>query len=332
MKKLVQLNLIILLTLSNLYTFAIDCDFVTPEVSLHDSISSNMELVLQVSKSSEDEDKTAYTDEATFKKFDKRKVKNSSSPSYLDAVGVLFIYDNKGGEFRCTAYLTSATPGESSNKLGSAAHCIDEYSNSKDINKIGKNKKMDIKKITWTTTVNGSTITKNAKVLDFDFETDQMLLEIDSPISFSLIKPLLIESEISLQPTDLIFYKYVKKLTAAGFGGDSYKGNNGKVLTYDDSIDINKVVLQNLERGQSIVPETVTFSGASGGPLIAEIDLSEEDVSNPHNQMYVIGTLKGFSGHSLSKHYLDKNQKSKGTNRPNFVDYNLMSVLLDNHK
>lgn len=316
--------------MSTFYTLAKECDFVTPQVSLHDSIDKNMQLVAQVSEAMTDEEAEAYTtDFNEFKKHDKRKVKTTSSPSYLDAVGRLAIKTKKGHTSYCSAYLTSGTPGASSNKLGSAAHCINEYANNKD--KLKTPKKKDIASMTWTTTVNGQTITKNVKILDFDFETDQMLLEIDSKIPFSQIKPLLLETEMEFSPKELILTQYPTHLISAGFHGDTHKGEGGKVLTYDDSIDVKRVAVQDLTRGDSIVPRTVTYSGGSGGPLIAKMDLTEEDVSNPYDQMYVIGTLYGFSGIDQSMNYEDKN-RAHGTNRPSFRDYTLLIRLYEKHK
>ncbi|MGI2059264.1 hypothetical protein ACRN9T_19060 [Shewanella baltica] len=328
--------LVIFLGLPNSFTFAKVYDCAIPAVSLHDSLNANIQLVAQVSEAMSDEEAKvaaeveAYTtDFNEFKKFDKRKVKITSSPSYLDAVGRLTIKTKKGEKFQCSAYLTSGTPGASSNKLGSAAHCINEYANIKD--KLKTPKKIDIASMTWTTTVNGQTITKNVKILEFDFETDQMLLEIDSKIPFNKIKPLLLETEMEFSPKELILTQYPTQLISAGFNADSYKGEGGKVLTYDDSIDVQRVTVQDLTKGDSIVPITVTYSGGSGGPLIAKMDLTEEDVSNPYDQMYVIGTLYGFSGIDQSMNYEDKN-RALGTNRPGIRDYTLLIRLYEKHK
>lgn len=323
--------LVIFLILPNSFTFAKVYDCATPAVSLHDSIDHNIRLVYQVDDAMSDEEAEAYTtDFNEFKKFDKRKVKTASSPSYLDAVGRLTIKTKKGHVSHCSASLVSGTPGASSNKLGSAAHCINEYANIKE--KIDKPKKKDIAIITWATTVRGQTITKNVKILDFDFKTDLMLLEIDSIIPFSKIKPLLLETEMEFSPKELILTQYPTQIISAGFNADSYRGEGGKVLTYDDSIDVKRVEVEDLTRGDSIVPKTVTYSGASGGALIAKMDLTEEDVSNPYNQMYLLGTLYGFSGIYNSLNYVDKdNNKALGTNRPSFRDYTLLIRLYEKH-
>ena len=262
------------------------------------------------------------TDFDEFAHSNKRVEKNAASPAFLDAVGQLIIETTRGNKSSCTGFLVSTEPGAASDLLGSAAHCIDKYAHSKDLQR--KSEKIEISNIVWQTTVKGRTLTREARVVAYDFDTDQMLLRLDQVIPFSQIKPLLIEAEGLFSPDDLILY--ATKLISAGFNADSYKGKYGKVLTYDDKIDINQAILQDTTTGTDIIPLTVTFSGASGGPLIAEMDLTDEDITNPFKQMYVIGTLYGFSGVRQSTNYVDDGNKM-GTNRPRFRDYRRLWLL-----
>ena len=188
----------------------------------------------------------------------------------------------------------------------------------------------------------GRTISKTARVLTFDFETDALLLEIDSTIPFNLIKPLLLENEISLSAKELISVRYPTQLIQAGFHADSYLGQNGEVLTYDDTINVRTTYTEYLSRANSITPTTVTFSGGSGGPLIAKMDLREEDVENPYDQMYAIGYLRGLSDDEDAERFANVAEKrtgnrqvtkiALGTNKPRFIDYNLLTVLLDKYQ
>jgi hypothetical protein len=330
------LKLITILTVFTFSTLANDCDFSRPEIKLESSIKSNMKIISQADSILDFIGSEYITDESAFRKHDKRKVKNNNSPDFLDAVGRLVITDSKGISSACTGYLVSATPGASGKYLGSAAHCINQNANKRDsTGKLFPFKKMDLKSITWTTTIKGKEISRNVSIISFDQESDTLLLKIDSAISFSMIKPLLIDIEEIFDSNLFINYDIPKKLIIAGYSADRYLGQEGKVLTYDDTITND--MAKSLDYGyhqKDLIVETVTFGGASGAPLMAEIsedDLRDDGLLNPHNQMYVIGILHGFSQTDMSSQVLNFRESSTnahGTNRGYYRDYRELSKLM----
>ncbi len=120
--------------------------------------------------------------------------------------------------------------------------------------------------------------------------TDTALLSFETPIPISRIKPLLLDTELTLDPYEMSLYS--KDIVAAGYSSDKELGNNGRTLTYTQGLQGRE-----FRRGahNSVVTKAFTFGGASGGALIADADLSEEDIENPHNQKYLLGTLCGGS-------------------------------------
>lgn len=283
-------KLFTLLTVFSFNTLAIDCKFVSPEIDLPSNYSDNLELLEVATRalSYERDGMTIYTDLTDLQKVDRRKVKNSSSPEVLDAVGKIIVtYTDGTSKSTCTGTLVSTTPGQSSRIINSAGHC---FGNTKTL------VKSNIKDITWiTTTKAGKRIEKKLTIEDLDLEKDEALLSFEGKIPFSVIKPALVENEITMSASDMIFYNKDAKIISAGYSSDNYKGKNGDVLTYDDEIKYKNFKADSLGDGANFSFETVVFSGASGGAILIQTDLSEEDIANPHNQYYLIGTILAVS-------------------------------------
>ncbi len=243
------------------------------------------------------EDGIAVSDDLTkLRKSDDRKVKSKSSPAYLDAVGRIEIKFQDGTFGICTGSLISEVPGNSSKVIQTASHCFRD-SKSNDLKAI--------KSIQWkTTTRSGKKIIKDLELQVSDFDDDISLLTMSSKIDFAEIQPLLVESELFAHVSELL--SYTKKVVSAGYSSDYEKGNGGAVLTYDDAISRFEINSTSFRDG--VLVHTVTFQGASGGPLIAEIDLAEEEIENPYGQMYILGSLRG--GDKSDLHYISKGKSS----------------------
>lgn len=228
--------------------------------------------------------KTYYVDVAELRMHDRRKKKTSSSPAYLDAVGRIRIVKTNGEVSHCSGTLVSTTPGQSSRVIKTAAHC---FAN------ITTKKAYDLKSITWTTTTrNGNKIVKNLEINEMNIDRDSAITSFEDKISFYTIKPALIEAEIYINPDELLSYDEQSTIIAAGYSSDSYRGDNGETLTYDDQIKFKDFVnVDNYDR-RWFGMKTVSYSGASGGALLLDVDLSYEELEkgNPYKQLYYVGT------------------------------------------
>lgn len=226
---------------------------------------------------------------------DRRKRKTANSPVVLDAVGQIIVLRADKRRNKCSGSLIATVPGASSRVIQSAGHCFGNTNNGE---------KFDIDRIIWRSALmTGQTIEKELTLKQLDLKGDSALLTFKDKIPFRVIKPLLVESEITLDPMDMLFYNEDAKIIAAGFSSDFYKGADGNVLTYDEDIHLKDI------RGNSVhydrfnfLMNTVAFNGASGGALMIYTDLTDEDIENPYQQWFYIGTLIQIDG-SGSKFY-----------------------------
>ncbi|EQC45736.1 trypsin-like peptidase domain protein [Bacteriovorax sp. BSW11_IV] len=297
-------TLITLLTVFNFSTLAGECSFQRPSVDINDSIIENLNLAEVAVSQFSRQDNLYINGESGIHPEDKRVQKTAKSPKFLDAVGRLEMKFANGKTTSCTANLTDTVPGRASRVLTTNRHCVFDK-------KTGEAPTS----IKWTTKLqDGSTITKVVKVEMQDETTDVALLSFETAIPFSKIQPLLLEAEMMLSPTDIGYYS--KNIVAAGYSSDKEIGKNGTVLTYTDGLQS-----QTLRNGanRSIGINTFSFGGASGGALIADADLSDEDIENPHGQKYILGTLIGGSS-AASVRYKSSNG-AEGSNANLFSSY-----------
>lgn len=314
--KIQLLKLITLLAVFNFSTVASNCSKAKPEISLPENYSTNLDIIEFASNALRySANGITYSRDLTeIRKADKRKIKDSSSPAYLDAIGRIKIYFTNGKVAGCTGSLISTQYGSSSRVIQSAAHCFGNTETSTDFS---------IKKITWESKLkSGENILKVLKKEEVDYKTDIAILTTSEKIPFVKIKPFLLETEVEEYPDFLI--SYADEFVAAGHSADTDKGDGGKNLTYDDTLK-RRTVNRSGNRNDPII-ETVTYGGASGGPLLVSIDLSEDGVKNPHGQMYIIGSLIGGVGESTQY----DNNNVKGSTQAMYSNYfNIISMGID---
>ncbi|POB15143.1 hypothetical protein [Halobacteriovorax sp. DA5] len=325
--KLSLINLISLMTVFTLNTLASDCDFNKKSIDPSAEIIGNIKLIevatnaLRIKRGNLD----INTDLSKIKKIDRRKQKNKNSPKILDAVGRIDIRFSNGDRASCSGTLIAAKPGQSSRTISSAGHC---FGNTK------TKSKYDIKYITWiTTTKSGKKIAADLTLEDLNLDHDNALLSMKYKIPFSTITPALYENEVAFDPSDMIFYNEKSKIIAAGYSTDDYLGKNGEVLTYDDQITynhLNRSLSDEFNHISSITFETVSFSGASGGALLIDTDLSEEDIENPYKQTYYIGTLIQVGGNG-AEIYGYKNRSTVGSDMTISRSYQMLNPEIINH-
>ncbi|MDD0854132.1 hypothetical protein HBN50_13550 [Halobacteriovorax sp. GB3] len=303
-----------LLTVSNFSTLASECLYQNGKVEINESVLENLKLV-EIATAKFSRNDNLYINSATgIHLEDKRVQRTSKSPKFLDAVGRLTVtfVDNTIGY--CTANLTDTTPGRASRTLTTAKHCL-----------TNKRSGAKLKSMKWETKLkDGSVISMPATVEMSDKSSDTALLSLPIVIPFSKIKPLLLESEYYFTPIDI--QSYSKNTIAAGFSADKEIGEGGKKMTYTDNLQ-NKN-LRNIGNSRYLL-NTFNYEGGSGGALIADADMSEEDIDNPYNQKYLIGIASSI----LDSEYITARSSNGalGSNTTVYIDYTRFFID-DGHK
>ncbi|MCH1931189.1 hypothetical protein L9G16_13455 [Shewanella sp. A25] len=240
---------------------------------------------------------------SSLKKMDRRKQKTKKSPAYLDAVGKITVLLAKDTEMlRCSGTLIAAIPGEASRVIKSAGHC---FGSTKTL------KKYAIHKIIWqVNTQSGESIELPLSLAYLSLEQDHALLTLDAKIPFDTIKPALVTKpnqgvNALEQVKYLININPEYKLISAGYSADSYKGNNGETLTFDDGLTLANINDESaIEYDFSI--RTVSYTGASGGACLLRSDLAMAGVNNPQQQLIYLGTTLTIRGdNGLYRNRLD---------------------------
>lgn len=314
-------NLIIFLAIFSFSASSKENDTEKSAVKPFENDAENFEtLQITTSTSRYEEDGMYYTTDLTeLHKVDRRKKKTKSSPAYLDAVGRIIVYHTDGTTNNCSGTLISSKPGQSSRVIQTAGHCFGDTT---------KLQKFDVKRIAWeTTTKTGQRISKDLTIESLNLDADDAVLSFTEKIPFSTIKPALVESEMVLEVSDMIFYNEKPKLVIAGYSADSYKGDEGKTLTYDDELtprDYHYVPgLHLIDAMHSVI-----YSGGSGGAVLLDTDLSEEDIQNPYEQMFYIGTILSLDGTGVTLYRTSKDRKTTGGYRVMFRSYEIIDLDL----
>lgn len=243
-------------------------------------------------------------EDETLSSADLRQIRTGSSPIQLNAVGRIIATYKNGKRQGCTASLSDTVPGRASRLLTTNRHCVfNETSGELAVKLVWKNLLVD-----------GTRLEYPASLVYENSDHDTALLSIPQKIPFSRIKPLLLETELTAHPNEMMLFS--QKIYAAGYSADADLGYAGKTLTYSDVS-----IRQRFKRGalNSFTVETFTFEGASGGPLFSISDLSEEDIENPFGQAYLLGTLIGAAKGATHK-FVSKNGAS-GSNYALYTNY-----------
>jgi len=320
--KLQVFSLLILSTLTNVYADSINCEHIKPEISLTLEVQTSIQISEFVQQKQINDDSEAIefqTDLTKLLESDKRKEKNSSSPDYLDAVGKIVMVMSGGYKTQCSGSLISTKHSESSRVIASAAHC---FGNTK------TKQKYNLTSIKWVVKLkSGKTIEEKLTLRDYNYDEDVAILTLDSKIPFTTIKPLLIETEVQETSKNLI--SYGDKTIVAGYSLNPGIGSFGEKLTYDDTLSYSELSrLEDPKNSYNPILRTVTYGGASGGALIVDIDLSEDDVENPYHQKFLAGTLIGGAGDDV--HYI--NQGHKGSTQSIFSTYyNIINLMIEKY-
>jgi len=222
---------------------------------------------------------------------DNRKIVNSKSPQWTQAIGRLIIptkvqMATKSGFKinikKCSATLVNFDELQSSRIIITASHCISEY-----------DKKVGLLRFIIKTKKN-QIIQKYATIYkDSNFDpklkksSDYAILILSSAISKKDVVPVNIDkrSFITLQKE----YKY-HFASLAGFSSDI--GDYGSDLTYDPKCEIS---YYNKLYGES---NCSGFKGASGGPVVLTTSKDKKKV-----EYYFIGVISHFRGKKFDEIY-----------------------------
>lgn len=329
------LTLSILFTVFTSFTQASECNYKRTRVDLPENLKEIYNVANVASSHLGDE--TIYIfDKNRISAKDKRKVRTSQSPKYLNAVGSLEVTFENGDVYSCSANLVDTVEKRSSKILTSAEHCFRHKDD----------RRMAVKKIEWTATADdGTKIRKNAKLLNMEYRTDSAILVLESKVPFEKIKPLLLLEDIYMPGDEElgdVVDMWGSSATLAGHSADEYKGNNGKNLTYTDNLYFEDIEENYDNSGRKVaVVQATTYGGGSGGSLI--LRLTEEsrgdyDLDPNGEQELLLGVTStvGFvEPHNNEKvnenvNYLFKSGRSHGSYETNVMTFD--RYLEDDYK
>ncbi|MGJ8564013.1 MAG: hypothetical protein ACSHXY_10715 [Alphaproteobacteria bacterium] len=204
---------------------------------------------------------------------DTRKVRSSTSPEWLQAVGRSIAVKSKTEKEGCSWSLIVDVPGKNGVIVVGAGHCVDHWYLG------GEKYGIEEHQITWTTQ-SGKKITRHiATIFQSRMSTgDYAIAKLDRPISRFDIKPLM---SAPYDYGDLLdeelFYANGEPFkpfgTMAGYSADISLGQKGKVLTYDEGGEGNRCQLHGGEPGNK-KGYCWSYTGASGGAVAVTLYLS----------------------------------------------------------
>lgn len=222
---------------------------------------------------------------------DTRKVRKSSSPGWLEAVGRIISVKSESKAQQCTLTLITDHP-EKDGIIGvTAGHCVAHWAKSEGTYDVGSNS------VTFKNK-KGNKITRSISevILAEMSEADYAIVKLDSSVDKLEISPLIasIYTYRTLLATDVNANGFLPFATMAGYSRDNGIGKRGSVLTYDEKCQLNGGT-SKIKLGLCY-----TYPGASGGAVAVTVDL-HEDMSLWDWQVgartYFVGSIIGsFAG------------------------------------
>lgn len=250
-------------------------------ISSTENIQNNLEVANFLLRSGSKENFTLST--KSIAKDDKRIRKHTESPEYLDAVLKIITYLKGGKVLTCSGALIGSDINQSSRVAITALHC--GVFNS------------DVEKIEVYATTANKVIKRMAKRSDqASYENDWAIIILDEVIPNEVIKPILIftDPDDRGDTSEDLAFEYEGEITVAGYSTDAEVGGDGRYMTYE-TFDTEFIFeadtdyyIYGQEDGFGMV-RSFTYPGASGGPVIANIDYDENGTMRP----YIASLIKG---------------------------------------
>jgi V8-like Glu-specific endopeptidase len=219
---------------------------------------------------------------------DPRKVRTSTSPKWLEAVGRLVSTKGDGRE-QCTLSVIVNHPSKDGVIGITAGHCVDHWY--EDQNKFS----VETNKVRFESNAGTIHIRSIEKVLKASMSSgDYAIVKLNEAVKKSDIKPLISApyDYLDLLDPEIFGEKFKPFATMAGYSADTGLGKKGKVLTYDENCSLRGGGNGN-KKGYCY-----TYQGASGGPVVVTVDLGEfgDDYDLYGTQHLFCGSIVGSEG------------------------------------
>lgn len=282
------LSLFCLLSLQNLaFASDTDCDGVCGQSIASEFNSSLFQSLANISRFSGD---SAFPETLPN---DPRKVRSSTSPKWLAAVGRMVSRISSTKQEQCSLTLLNDHPSKDGIIAVTAGHCVDHW-RTRGKYVVGHNE------ITFTTN-SGKTVKRSiVKVLRTEMNpADFAIVKLNKAISKNKIQPLLNSpyDYSDIMNDEDFSQKFKAFATMAGYSTDKGLGKKGKVLTYHEKCKLNGG-RSGLKKGYCY-----TYEGASGGPVVTTVAFDEEtgDISDDlqlggTTQHLFVGSIVGGRG------------------------------------
>lgn len=217
---------------------------------------------------------------------DPRKVRSSSSPKWLEAVGKVVSKISSTKNEQCSLSIISDSPEKDGIIAITAAHCVDHWVNADGTFDVGYNQA--------TFVSNSGKVIKRSIVQVLKAEmnpADYAIVKLNSPVKKSDIKPLINAPYhySDLLDEEMFGESFKPFATMAGHSADKGLGKKGKVLTYDEKCRLNGGA-SGMKKGYCY-----SYEGASGGAVVVTValgDMADEDWQQ-EKRTYFVGSIVG---------------------------------------
>lgn len=217
---------------------------------------------------------------------DPRKVRTSSSPKWMEAVGRLENTLSSNKKEQCSLTLISDHPSKDGIIAVTAGHCVDHWVKGDGSFDVGKNEASFLSH-------SGKTIKRSiTQVLKAETDKgDYAIVKLNASIKKSEIEPLINApyDYSDMLDADMFGEKFKPFATMAGYSADTGKGQKGKVQTYHEGCQLNGGS-SGMKKGYCY-----SYAGASGGAVTATVDLGElaDESWQVGKRTYFVGSIIG---------------------------------------